>query len=216
MICPCNREFFTDKDWRFIKAFPEETQKMKATEIEGWMRYRELLWLSKMARRCSLIIEVGTWNGRSTCAMAERMKHGKIITIDSFMMKGVPPGRWDIARKAYDALQEDPDYIFKCALMNLSDFIKAGRIEVIRGDSNEVHKKLGQYKGQADLVFIDGSHDYESVKRDIINYLPFVKPGGLITGHDFGHQVQKAVEEMLPGYGVARNTSIWYRRKDVV
>lgn len=37
-----------------------------------------------------------------------------------------------------------------------------------------------------DFVWIDGDHSYEQVKRDIQNYLPFVKKGGFIGGHDFG------------------------------
>ena len=37
-----------------------------------------------------------------------------------------------------------------------------------------------------DFIWIDGDHSYEQVKRDINNYLPFVKKGGFLGGHDFG------------------------------
>ena len=43
--------------------------------------------------------------------------------------------------------------------------------------------------GEFDFVWIDGDHSYEQVKRDIKNYLPFVKKGGFIGGHDFGPTV---------------------------
>ena len=36
-----------------------------------------------------------------------------------------------------------------------------------------------------DFVYIDGLHDYESVKRDIKNYWPKIKKGGVLGGHDF-------------------------------
>jgi hypothetical protein len=36
-----------------------------------------------------------------------------------------------------------------------------------------------------DFVYIDGSHRYEAVKRDIELFYPKVKTGGVIGGHDF-------------------------------
>jgi len=35
-----------------------------------------------------------------------------------------------------------------------------------------------------DLVFIDGSHDYGEVRKDIEKWLPKIKKGGIICGHD--------------------------------
>jgi predicted O-methyltransferase YrrM len=39
--------------------------------------------------------------------------------------------------------------------------------------------------GELDFVYIDGNHEYEFVRRDLKNYYPKVKSGGLICGHDF-------------------------------
>ena len=55
------------------------------------------------------------------------------------------------------------------------------------------------------FVFIDGSHLYESVKEDIQAWLPKVKSGCFIGGHDIDQTeefngVRKAVDEVLgPG-----------------
>jgi predicted O-methyltransferase YrrM len=53
-----------------------------------------------------------------------------------------------------------------------------------------------------DFVYIDGIHTYDQVKKDIQNYLPKVKKGGVIGGHDYvngGHLVgvYNAVNEMF-------------------
>jgi len=48
-----------------------------------------------------------------------------------------------------------------------------------------------------DLVYIDGCHDYECVIDDINNYLPKIKNGGIICGHDYKEQVKKAVDKIL-------------------
>ena len=53
-----------------------------------------------------------------------------------------------------------------------------------------------------DFIFIDGNHAYEYVIEDIKTWLPKVKPGGLLSGHDYhvkGYNrsfgVTRAVEE---------------------
>jgi len=36
-----------------------------------------------------------------------------------------------------------------------------------------------------DFVYIDGAHDYINVKKDIENYYPKIRAGGVLAGHDF-------------------------------
>jgi len=49
-----------------------------------------------------------------------------------------------------------------------------------------------------DLLFIDGGHDYEQVKRDLSRWVPRVKDNGIIAGHDYEIEgVWRAVEEQL-------------------
>lgn len=37
---------------------------------------------------------------------------------------------------------------------------------------------------QVDFLFIDGGHEYSVIRRDVKNYLPLVKDGGVIAFHD--------------------------------
>ena len=39
--------------------------------------------------------------------------------------------------------------------------------------------------GSLDFIYIDGLHDYESVKADIAGFYPKLKVGGIIAGHDY-------------------------------
>lgn len=52
-----------------------------------------------------------------------------------------------------------------------------------------------------DLVYIDADHSYPSVKLDILTWLPKIRMGGIICGHDYNGQptwgVNKAVNEMF-------------------
>lgn len=44
-------------------------------------------------------------------------------------------------------------------------------------------------------MYIDGEHTFNAVMRDLENYFPKVKIGGIIAGHDWsGREVYKAVD----------------------
>jgi len=49
--------------------------------------------------------------------------------------------------------------------------------------SDNVHPLIPD--NSIDLFFVDGSHDLDRVKADIINYWPKLKKGGVMLGHDF-------------------------------
>jgi hypothetical protein len=59
--------------------------------------------------------------------------------------------------------------------------------------------------GYFDFVYIDADHSYEAVKKDIEIWLPLIKAGGMIGGHDYGFPdeavryggVQEAVDEIF-------------------
>ena len=59
----------------------------------------------------------------------------------------------------------------------------AGHYETIRGGSSESARFFED--GSVDFVFIDADHVYDRVKEDILAWLPKVKPGGIIAGHDY-------------------------------
>jgi len=59
--------------------------------------------------------------------------------------------------------------------------------------------------GYFDFVYIDADHTYEMVKKDIELWLPLIKKGGIIGGHDYDFPeeaagwggVKRAVDEMF-------------------
>jgi hypothetical protein len=51
-----------------------------------------------------------------------------------------------------------------------------------------------------DFVYIDGNHEYDYVKEDIVKWLPKVKLNGIIAGHDYNHAYEgviQAVDEIF-------------------
>lgn len=64
-----------------------------------------------------------------------------------------------------------------------------------------------------DVVFIDGAHDYRSVRADIAAWWPAVSEHGFITGHDYQHKfpgVHRAVADHFDLMRVAvMPDSVW-------
>ena len=80
----------------------------------------------------------------------------------------------------------------------------------------ESSEEFAQHSPQLDFVFIDGDHSYEGVMRDLENYYPLVRSGGIVSGHDFKlravgsalNDFFKNKEEVVPAEG-----NCWYIRK---
>lgn len=54
----------------------------------------------------------------------------------------------------------------------------------------------GPYRGRADFVFVDGSHEYQDVLSDSRKALDMVRPGGVVLWHDY-HSTQAGVTQAL-------------------
>ena len=98
-----------------------------------------------------------------------------------------------------------------------------GRVTIHRADSVAAAKDIPD--GSLDLVFIDGDHSYNGCKRDIAAWLPKVKRGGWLGGHDYHNHaepqfdftgVDRAVDEFARNFGVVLETDLnftwWVQR----
>lgn len=82
--------------------------------------------------------------------------------------------------------------------------------ELIQGWSNEVADQIPD--GSLDFVFIDGNHAYEWVVWDMYKWIPKVRKGGIVYGHDyddysnnsrrFEMNVMNAVDGWMKSYGI--------------
>lgn len=176
----------------------------KSLGIAGWMNENELLWLANMASKCESIIEYGSYHGRSTRALADNIKeHGKIWAVDPWN------GEYYLDH-SNNQLNLVNTYVLPIFKRNLRDHIYAGRVIPVRGWS---YNFVPPYP--VDMVFIDGDHRLETVERDIKHALDSVKPGGIVSGHDYGHPdwpgVKELVDIMLDGVQVKE--TIWWIQK---
>lgn len=72
------------------------------------------------------------------------------------------------------------------------------RVDMMRMFSLDAVRKFPD--GCLDFVFIDGNHDFDFVIEDIIEWSKKVKPGGIISGHDYYHFHNSGVIEAVNIY----------------
>ena len=157
---------------------------MRENDIEGWMSLPELEFLYETSKEMKTIVELGSYLGRSTVALAEGCQ-GTVYAVD----------HW----KGSEGLKMDGTEESKFR-KNIKDF---NNIVVMKATTTEASNKL-----EADMVFIDADHTYKAIKNDIKTWLP--KANVMICGHDYDEDgAKKAVDELIGIDGVIG--SIWYK-----
>lgn len=89
--------------------------------------------------------------------------------------------------------QEWHDKNYKEAKERMQPFGK--KVTFLKGESNKMVDKVKD--DSLGFVYLDGNHSYEGVKEDLNLWLPKVKSGGVVAGHDYNHLygVMQAVNE---------------------
>ena len=72
-------------------------------------------------------------------------------------------------------------------------------VHLIKGNSNQILKKIDM--SQIEYVFLDGGHEYETVKNDLANCLDVIKKSGTVLCDDYNLGtalgVKKAIDEFV-------------------
>ena len=135
-------------------------------KIHGWFDFQDIY--SQMVNNFesgSVFVEIGSFLGRSTSYMAvEIINSGKDIKFDCIDI-------WKIVDYCENDSHEISESLYDDFLRNISTV--SNNVNPVRGYSYDI---VNNYKDESiDFLFIDGSHDYDSVKRDLIDWLPKVK-----------------------------------------
>ncbi len=136
--------------------------------------------LRELARGRKTVIEIGTFLGGSAEALLEGMpSDGHLTCIDTF--EGTAGSPTDPTNYR----SEETDFTQEFVLSYLGGRLRPyhERVKIVVGESLTVVKDFEPES--ADLIFLDGAHDYENVLADIRAWLPIIKPDGILCGHDY-------------------------------
>ena len=113
------------------------------------------------------IVEIGSWKGRSTTWLAAgaRLAGRRVYAVD--------PHRHS---REYPEAETLDEFLVNLARSGLSDVVDP---LVMTSEEAAAH-----VTGPVELLFIDGDHSYEAVRRDAELWLPRLIEGGTVMFHD--------------------------------
>jgi len=166
----------------------------KPTTVDGQTSKLELLILigfAKCLKNGENFLEIGTYDGNTALNCAINLnEHSMVITID------LPENSDSKYQLSYDDfLINNPKRAEKkCANLH--------NVQQIYADST----KLDFSKLNFNLAFIDGGHDYATVKSDSENVLKYIKSPGVVLWHDYDveNPVGDLIHELARKYEIVK------------
>lgn len=169
----------------------------------NWFNFQKFYSYVASVEQYRTFVEVGVWKGHSISYLANllRDRNAKIYAVDLFEQSYQLP-----------TYQTEVNVVDKLYEMNL----KATNTRHLITDIKEwSHKAASRFEDHSvDFVFLDADHEYQQVKRDITEWLPKVRVGGIIAGHDYhdgGPGVILAVQETFGcNFWLYHEGTVWY------
>lgn len=158
--------------------------------------------------------EIGVWEGKMSEQLLTLNPRLFLLLVDRWCVPPVGDSYFEGSKMMSRQPQEVFDHAFKIALSRVEPY--ADRVKVYKMTSIQAAAYVGDES--LDFVFIDGDHSYKGVTADLVAWTPKVKPGGIISGHDFDNagtlgDVRGAVQDFfgtLAGVEVDVNKT-WFR-----
>jgi len=153
--------------------------------VDGFLLEIQAYTLMMMANEgpgAGVIVEIGSYMGRSTCCLALGSKSAsreKVYAIDHFRGSEEHQEGQDCETIVLmETGTTYPQFRQNIKRLGVEDYVN-----VIKKSSGEA---IEGWELPIRLLFIDGDHSYAVSKQDFELWSPFVVPGGIIIFHDIG------------------------------
>jgi hypothetical protein len=142
--------------------------------VEGALTAAEakLLYNAAECIRDGCIVEIGSWRGRSTAALAYGSRAGYGVPVYAVE----PHERFrDVLGGEYLGTGDRAAFMQNMLRLGLTDIVRLVNL------SSEC---IASWPDVVGLLWVDGDHRYMGVKRDLNIWLPYLRPDATIVFHD--------------------------------
>lgn len=158
--------------------------------MEGMVTIQDMELLHDYAAKARKgIVEIGSYLGKSTTALALGSRRGHLVPV--WAVDPHEPYCVELARGTHQYTGHNRGYF-------MQNIVSAGVADVVRLISLPSVQAARCWEREIDLLFIDGLHDYDSVLADLKAWYAYIPVGGHILLHDYDlPDVRRAVKKFL-------------------
>jgi len=158
------------------------------------------------ARTGDILVEVGSLYGHSLCYLGLKAKEAekrlKVYSVDL----GI-----GVSEDHSEDFTDTSILLQNVRSAGVSDIVKCLSMDTIDGSKLFADNSL-------QFVFLDSGHDRDTIRTELQNWWPKIKPGGYLAGHDYNHPHHPAVCQEVDSFfhGGAMFSpipSVWIKRK---
>lgn len=162
---------------------------------KSWMR-RAMAAISRLPAGSCTMAEVGVWTGNMSEQLLRRHEGLTLWMVD--IWAEIPEGH--AYRLSGSQLAQSTQEQMEAAMEEAEARTRFARDRRRICHMPSICAAAQMEPRSLDLVFIDAAHDYDSVTTDLEAWLPSVRRGGWIGGHDYGHPIQGEVREAVADF----------------
>lgn len=174
----------------FLRRMTLKTDLDLAMSVEGQISHseaRSLMGLAKSMPADAVIIEIGSYRGRSTIALALGARKGynnRVYAVD-------PHSEFTGVFGAEFGPQDQAALYRSLTASNVGDIVAVVALPSISAAKGWNDRNVG-------LLFIDGDHRYKSVRSDFEVWVPFIIEEGVVAFHDNSAPgVNRLIQELV-------------------
>jgi hypothetical protein len=162
-----NKDIYLSKKSFFDNKFKWSYEDVFSPNIPVW---------EKIINQFTFIdyLEIGSYEGRSTVFISEQKNTRSVMAVDTF--KG---------SDEYDGMIKHKHVSFETVYKNFTtnlNLVNKKNLNFLRDTSDNFFENN---KSQFNLIYIDGSHHYDNVKKDFINAYNCIEKNGILIFDDF-------------------------------
>lgn len=159
-------------------------------------------------RELNRVAEIGVFKGENAFALLENLPINLYIGVDPYARYP----EFDDNLSVKNGVMANANLDMEYKIIRRKSLLFGGQFQILRSYSTEAAKYFDEET--FDFVFIDGNHYYDYVLADIKCWLPKVKQGGIIAGHDYVKKINcgviRAVKELLPNHKYNKKAKTWW------
>lgn len=144
-----------------------------------------------------LIVELGSYKGRSTICLAQSGR--TVWAVDHFKGESIGDISDGVGRapRLDDPVHAHADHIagtyFAAFMANIKQYVGGGNVKPVGIDSHDGPP----VNCAVELLFVDAAHDYDSVSADLSAWEPFITPHGVVILDDVNFPgVERAIVDL--------------------